>query len=81
MGLGADLDASGKSRPHLYRLRYPGRQFNTFSSSTKQILQVLADDVNGFQFLRRSQNREKRLLASYLSVRLHGTTRLPLDGF
>jgi len=32
--------------------------------------------------LARSQNCEKRLLASScLSVRPHGTTRLPLDGF
>ena len=33
-------------------------------------------------YLTRSQNCEKRLLASScLSVRPHGTTRLPLDGF
>jgi hypothetical protein len=62
--LGADLDASEKFAPDgvrppdrpalsesLHRLRYPGRQFNPFSSSTKQILKFLADDVNKFQFL------------------------------
>jgi len=42
--------------------------FNTFSSSTKKILQFLADDVNKFKFLARSQNRERRLLG-FMSVR------------
>ena len=64
----------------LYRLRYPGRQFNTFWSSTKKILQFLADDVNKFKFLARSQNCQKRLPSSCPSVRLQETTRLPLDG-
>jgi hypothetical protein len=64
----------------LYRLNYPGHQFSTFWSSTKKNLQFLADDVNKFKLLGRSQNCEKRLLASCPSVRLHGTTRLPLDG-
>jgi hypothetical protein len=41
-----DCPARSQSR---YRLRYPGRQFNTFSSSMKKILQFMADDVNKFK--------------------------------
>jgi hypothetical protein len=41
---------------------------------------TLRDQKVGF-LAARSQNCEKRLLTSYLSVCLHGTTRLPMDEF
>ena len=89
VGFRAGLDMCGKSRPNgirspdrparrqsLYRLSY--RAPHTLYLVINRFLVELFCLV----FQARSQNCEKRILASPCpSVRPHGKTRLPLDGF
>jgi hypothetical protein len=58
--------------------------FVSFSSEdiVSNAIDMSIDEVCSKDFCKHLQNCERRLLASScLSVRLHGTTRLPLDGF
>ena len=70
---------SGTTR---YIASSPGRSLREASDTAQKIRPWIGYVFNLKYFWARSQNCEKRLLASScLSVRPHGTARIPLDGF